>query len=222
MRAGGSGSRGTRRLQPAPGPRPAAPEYECRKRHAAAGSGRAGPPARTVRCGWPSDVLLGPNERASTGRGPGLPRRWAAEFSRGPRPGRDDCGGGVSSGLRNPSSPGSNSNPGLRGHPLASPHSRAWTRPTRRGGNPEPNRRRPQGARPTMKWPSLYDLDFFWMTRANHCSLDGEAPARVGGGPSGLWGSGERKVGEACGIARRRAWSRGGLVWRPGTTGRTT
>ena len=116
VRAGGSGSRGTRRLQSAPGPRPAAPEYECarrsRKRHATAGTRRAGPPARTVRRGGPSDVLLGPNERASTGRGPGLPRGWAAESPADRGPGRDDCGGGVSSGLRNPSSPDSNSNPG--------------------------------------------------------------------------------------------------------------
>ncbi len=34
-----------------------------------------------------------------------------------------------------------------------------------------PDRRCPRDARPTMKGPSLDNLDFFWMTRTNHCNL---------------------------------------------------
>ena len=44
------------------------------------------------------------------------------------------------------------------------------------------------GARTTMKGPSLYDLDFFWMTRSNHDSLDKKLRPWRGGGPSGLKG----------------------------------
>src|ERR1700752_3659474 len=64
-----------------------------------------------------------------------------------------------------------------------------------------PRRGRPHGARSTMKGPSLYDLDFFWRTDANHCNLVKKLRPWRGGGPSGSEGlSGERKVGEAVAL----------------------
>ena len=46
-----------------------------------------------------------------------------------------------------------------------------------------------------MKGSSLYDLDIFWMTRANHCNL--YKRLQPGWGRTfGSWVSGERKVGE--------------------------
>jgi hypothetical protein len=69
----------------------------------------------------------------------------------------------------------------------------------------------PSGARPTMKGRSLGDLDFFWMTRTNHCNLNRKLRP-VGGGPLGLRGIWRAEGRRSRGIARRRARSRRGLV----------
>src|SRR5437588_12416315 len=61
-------------------------------------------------------------------------------------------------------------------------------RPTCGGWISGPRRRCPRDARPIMKGPSLYDLDFFWRTGANHCNLDKKLRPWRGGGSSGLKG----------------------------------
>ena len=74
----------------------------------------------------------------------------------------------------------------------------------------EPHPAGTQVAGPTIKRPSLYDLDFFWMTGANHGNLNDDAPPR--GGRYFSVGLGERKGRRCRGVARRRAWSSNGLV----------
>ena len=90
------------------------------------------------------------------------------------------------------------------------------TRPTCGGWNTSAAAQGPRGA-PTMNWSSLYDLDFFWMTRANHCNLHKRLQPGWGRtfGSLGCWRAKGRR---SRGVARRRAWSRSGLVWRPGAT----
>src|SRR4029077_5280560 len=52
-----------------------------------------------------------------------------------------------------------------------------------------------------MKGPSLYDLDFFWRTGANHCNLDKKLRPWRGGGPSGLKGYlASGRIGEAVAL----------------------
>src|SRR4029077_10777316 len=64
-----------------------------------------------------------------------------------------------------------------------------------------PRRRHPRDARPTMKGPSLYDLDFCWRTRANHCNLNKKLRPWRGGGPSGLKGYlASGRIGEAVAL----------------------
>ena len=66
---------------------------------------------------------------------------------------------------------------------------------------PGPRSGRPRGARPTMKGPSLCDLDFFWRTGANHCNLDKKLRPWRGGGPSGLKGYlASGRIGEAVAL----------------------
>src|SRR2546429_8687607 len=66
---------------------------------------------------------------------------------------------------------------------------------------PISRRRRPRDARPTMKGPSLYDLDFFWRTGANHCNLVKKLRPWRGGGPSGLEGYlASGRIGEAVAL----------------------
>src|SRR5438046_6266074 len=91
--------------------------------------------------------------------------------------------------------------PALNRHFPASPRLCAPARPTCRGWVAGPRRRRPRDARPTMKGPSLYDLDFFWRTGANHCNLDKELRPWRGGGPSGLTGYlASGRIGEAVAL----------------------
>src|SRR5580692_9061046 len=92
--------------------------------------------------------------------------------------------------------------PALNRHFRASPHlSRLRRALPAEAGYQASRRRRPRDARPTMKGPSLYDLDFFWRTGANHCNLVKKLRPWRGGGPSGLKGYlASGRIGEAVAL----------------------
>jgi len=85
--------------------------------------------------------------------------------------GRSDCGG-VHQASEIPAARAVTSFPASAAIPLASPYHCASNPPDLRRLEYSSRSAGAHVARPTIKWSSLYDLDFFWMTRVNHCNLD--------------------------------------------------
>ena len=161
--------------------------------------GRAGEPVRVPgRAGEPVRVPGRAGEAASGPAGaaqlipetvyPGLLSELADEFLADRLRGRSDCGG-VHRVSEIPAARAVTAIPARRRHFPTSPYRRAsgralpaeaWTSDGTAGAR--------VAREPTMKGPSLYDLDFFWMSRSNHCSLDKKLRPWRGGGPSGLKG----------------------------------
>ncbi len=171
VRAGGSGSRGCPEASAdGAGPRLATPAGWMSPRHRG-------------RCVRPGAARLIP-EMAD----PGPLRELADEFQVDRLRDRSDCGG-VHRVSEIPAARAVAIIPALCRHFPASPHRGASGRTLpAEARTPDRTAGAPRGARPTMKGPSLYDLDFFWMTGTNHCSLDRKLRPWRGGGPSGLTG----------------------------------
>ena len=246
MRAGGSGSRGTRRLQPTGLKRPRRsakghetiqtgradktngterarqstrqPGHHCRVRADA----RFIVAGRQVSAGPEESALLALEPIAATAllilkaMDPSPLREYADQFLVDRWPGRSDCGG-VHQASEIPAARAVTRIPAFTAipqPPRAVPH---LTRPDLRKLEYFSRSAGALVARPTIKRSSLYDLDFFWMTSANHCNLYKRLQPGWGRtfGSWGVWRAEGRRI---RGVARRRAWSRNGLVWRPGTT----
>src|SRR5580704_4836633 len=62
---------------------------------------------------------------------------------------------------------------------------------------------RARGARLTIKWLSLYDLDFFWRTGTNHCKVISSS-SPVGGGTKVSEAFWRAEGHRSRGVARRR------------------